>query len=93
MAKDEKKTITVNDVEYNLDDFTAEQSAMLNHIQDLDRKLSNAQFNLDQLMVGREAFVQRQWITVIPPSAKLRSVIGTDHVYVTAIMFSPILQQ
>jgi hypothetical protein len=32
---------------------------MLNHIQDLDRKLSNAQFNLDQLMVGREAFVQR----------------------------------
>jgi hypothetical protein len=59
MAKDEKKTITVNDVEYNLDDFTAEQSAMLNHIQDLDRKLSNAQFNLDQLMVGREAFIVR----------------------------------
>jgi hypothetical protein len=59
MAKDEKKTITVNDVEYNLDDFTGEQSVMLNHIQDLDRKLSNAQFNLDQLMVGREAFVAR----------------------------------
>jgi hypothetical protein len=59
MAKDEKKTITVNDVEYNLDDFTAEQSVMLNHIQDLDRKLSNAQFNMDQLMVGREAFVAR----------------------------------
>jgi len=59
MAKDEKKTITVNDIEYNLDDFTAEQAAMLNHIQDLDRKLSNAQFNLDQLMVGREAFIAR----------------------------------
>ena len=59
MAKDEKKTITVNDVEYNLDDFTAEQSVLLNHIQDLDRKLSNAQFNLDQLMVGREAFINR----------------------------------
>ena len=57
MAKDEKKTITVNDVDYNLDDFTAEQSVMLNHIQDLDRKLSNAQFNLDQLNVGRQAFV------------------------------------
>ena len=27
--------------------------------RDLDRKLSNAQFNLDQLMVGREAFVAR----------------------------------
>jgi len=26
-------------------------------VQDLDRKLGNAQFNLDQLNVGREAFV------------------------------------
>jgi hypothetical protein len=59
MAKDENKTITVNDVEYNLDDFTQTQTAMLNHINDLDRKIGNAQFNLDQLMVGREAFVAR----------------------------------
>lgn len=58
MAKDEKKTITVNEVEYNLDDFTAEQSALLNHVQDLDRKLSNAQFNLDQLNIGRQKFVE-----------------------------------
>ena len=58
MAKDENKTITVNDVEYNLDDFTQEQTTMLNHINDLDRKLANAQFNLDQLNVGREAFVK-----------------------------------
>jgi len=58
MAKDENKTITVNDVEYNLDDFTQAQTTMLNHINDLDRKLANAQFNLDQLNVGREAFVK-----------------------------------
>ena len=30
---------------------------MLNHINDLGRKLDNARFNLDQLNVGREAFV------------------------------------
>ena len=59
MAKNEKNTITVNDVEYDVNDFTDEQKALLNHVQDLDRKLGNAQFNLDQLMVGREAFVQR----------------------------------
>jgi len=58
MAKDEKKTITVNDVEYNLDDFTVEQVAYLNHVNDLDRKLANAQFNLDQLSVGRQKFVE-----------------------------------
>ena len=59
MAKDEKKTITVNDVEYDVNDFTDEQKALLNHVTDLDRKLGNAQFNLDQLMVGREAFIVR----------------------------------
>ena len=58
MAKDENKTITINDIEYNLDDFTQEQSAMLNHINDLDRKLANARFNVDQLAFGREAFVK-----------------------------------
>ena len=57
MAKDEKKTITVNDVEHNIDDLNEQQQAMINHITDLDRKLSNARFNLDQLAFGREAFV------------------------------------
>ena len=57
----EKKTnvITVNDTEYNIDDFTDEQRTLLNHVSDLDRKLGNAQFNLDQLAVGRDAFVNR----------------------------------
>ena len=57
MAKDEKKTITVNDVEYNMDDLNDQQIAMVNHINDLDRKLANAHFNVDQLQVGRDAFV------------------------------------
>ena len=58
MSKNEKNLITVNDIEYNLDDFTDAQKTMLNHITDLDRKLSSSQFNLDQLNVGREAFVK-----------------------------------
>jgi hypothetical protein len=57
MAKDEKKTITVNDVEHNIDDLNEQQIAMVNHVTDLDRKLSNARFNVDQLAFGREAFV------------------------------------
>ena len=58
MVKDENKTITVNETEYNLEDFTSQQSAFLNHINDLDRKLSSAQFNIDQLNVGRQKFVE-----------------------------------
>jgi hypothetical protein len=57
MAKDEKKTITVNDKTYDVADLTNEQIAMVNHVTDLDRKLANARFNVDQLTVGREAFV------------------------------------
>ena len=57
MAKNEKKTITVNDVEHNIDDLTEQQIAMVNHITDLDKKLGSLRFNMDQLNVGREAFV------------------------------------
>ena len=39
MAKNEKKTITVNDVEHNIEDLTEQQVAMVNHIADLDKKL------------------------------------------------------
>ena len=57
MAKNEKKTITVNDVVHNIDDLTEQQVAMVNHIADLDKKLGSLRFNMDQLNVGREAFV------------------------------------
>ena len=57
MGKKENTPITVNDKEYLVEDMTEQQVTMLNHVQDLDRKLANAQFNLDQLNVGREAFV------------------------------------
>lgn len=57
MGKNEKTPITVNDKEYFVEDMTDEQRTMLNHINDLGRKLDNARFNLDQLAVGRDAFV------------------------------------
>ena len=57
MAKNEKKTITVNEVEHNIEDLSEQQIAMVNHIADLDKKLGSLGFNMDQLKVGREAFV------------------------------------
>ena len=57
MAKNENKTITVNDVEHNIEDLTEQQVTMVNHIADLDKKLGSLGFNMDQLNVGREAFV------------------------------------
>ena len=57
MGEDKKTPITINDKEYFIEDLTQDQQTMLNHINDLDRKLSSARFNLDQLAIGREAFV------------------------------------
>ena len=57
MGKNEKTPITINDKEYFIEDLTDEQKVLFNHVADLDRKLSSAKFNLDQLSVGREAFV------------------------------------
>lgn len=57
MGKNEQTPITVNDKEYILEDMTDQQKALLNHVNDLDRKLNSARFNLDQLAFGRDAFV------------------------------------
>jgi hypothetical protein len=57
MGKNEKTPITINEKEYFIEDLTDEQKTMLNHVQDIDRKLANARFNLDQLAIGREAFI------------------------------------
>jgi hypothetical protein len=57
MGETKQTPITVNDKEYIIEDMTEEQRTMLNHINDLDRKLANARFNMDQLSIGREAFV------------------------------------
>lgn len=51
------KTITINGTEYTEDQLTDQQKVMINHIADLDRKIGTTQFNLDQLQVGRQAFM------------------------------------
>jgi hypothetical protein len=53
----EKTAITVNDKEFFIEDMTDEQKAMINHIQDLNKKIQSSQFNLEQLNFGKNAFV------------------------------------
>ena len=57
MAETKKTPITIDDVEYVFEDMTPQQQAMVNHISDLDRKIGSSQFNLDQLSVGKDAFI------------------------------------
>lgn len=62
MAKKEKnepRKVTLFDKEYLEDDLTEDQKGMINHIADLENKMRGTAFNLDQLTVGKEAFISR----------------------------------
>jgi len=52
------KRVVIDGVEYDFESLSPEQQLLANHIADLDRKLSSARFNVDQMMVGRNAFAQ-----------------------------------
>lgn len=55
---EEKKVITIDDIEYTEDQLSDEQKMMVNHINSLQQKINSSQFNLDQLRVGQDAFVK-----------------------------------
>lgn len=57
MAEKKPTVITINDVDYTEDQLTDEQKVLINHVADLDRKIGSTRFNLDQLQVGRDAFM------------------------------------
>ena len=57
MAEKKTNVITINEKDYTEDQLTDHQKVVINHVQDLDRKIRSAQFSLDQMTVGREAFV------------------------------------
>ena len=57
MENIKKNQVTIDDVEYAFEDMTTEQQSMVNHLIDLDRKSGSSQFNLDQLNVGKQAFL------------------------------------
>jgi hypothetical protein len=58
MGKDKQTPIVVNDVEYMYEDMTPEQQTLVNHVADLDRKINSTAFNLDQLSIGKQAFIK-----------------------------------
>ena len=66
MGEKQTKTIMIDEVEYNVEDFTDEQRVLINHVMDLDRKIGSTKFNLDQLNVGRGAFMNALKDTLTP---------------------------
>ena len=57
--KEQKHVLTFDDKEYIIEDMTDEQKVLLNHINDLQNKINSMQFNLDQVSIGKEAFIEK----------------------------------
>lgn len=57
MGEDKKPVITIDDVDYTEDQLSNESKMCINHINSLDQKIASAQFNLTQLQVGRQSFM------------------------------------
>ena len=70
MAEKKTNTITINDKSYTEDQLNDTQKVMVNHVADLDRKIKSTQFNLDQLQVGRQAFMQALTASLEPKAAE-----------------------
>jgi len=59
MAKDKQpQIVTIDNVEYDANNFNEEQVALFNHCLDLDRKIGSTNFQLQQLNVGKDAFIK-----------------------------------
>jgi len=61
MAKKEetenKQTVVINGEEHNVADLSQEHVVLLNHVADLESKIRQISFNLDQAHGGRNHFM------------------------------------
>jgi hypothetical protein len=57
MENKKPQIVTIDGTEYNANDFNEQEVMYLNHLMDLDRKIGSTQFQLQQLMVGKDAFL------------------------------------
>ena len=61
MVKKEKKQplLTLDDKKYFNEDLNDRQLLMVNHLLDLEKKTASMKFNLEQMEVGKNAFLQQ----------------------------------
>ena len=77
MAKKEKQneqTLVLDDKEYNINDLQDDQKLLVAHINDLNRKVDSARFNLQQMEMGRQSFVQSLKNSLEAPEASEEKV-------------------
>jgi len=54
---DQKQTVVISGEEHNVEDLSQEQIVLLNHVADLESKIRQISFNLEQAHGGRNHFM------------------------------------
>ena len=57
MENKKPQIVTIDGTDFDVNDFNENQLLLLNHTADLDRKIASTQFQLQQLNVGKDAFL------------------------------------
>ena len=55
--KEQEQTVVINGEEHNVADLSQEQVVLLNHVADLESKIRQISFNLEQANGGRNYFM------------------------------------
>ena len=55
--KEQEQTVVINGEEHNVADLSQEQVVLLNHVADLENKIRQISFNLEQAHGGRNHFM------------------------------------
>ena len=58
MENKKPQIVTIDGTEHDANTFSEQQILFLNHSVDLDRKISSTQFQMQQLQVGKDAFLK-----------------------------------
>ena len=51
------EAITIDGKEYKSEELTEQQKLLISHVADLDNKIAQARFQLDQFSVARDSFM------------------------------------
>jgi uncharacterized coiled-coil protein SlyX len=67
---DEKQMITIDGKEYDYDELENNEQYLVNQIRDLNTKVVQAQFGIDQLRAAQDAFTKMLVASVNEPKAE-----------------------
>ena len=67
---DEKQMITIDGKEYDFDELENNEQYLVNQIRDLNTKIAQAQFGMDQLRAAQDAFTKLLVTSVNEPKTE-----------------------